>query len=885
MIIKGTFNNYKNNKTYYVQIGDTGAVKEIQDNDDNSLMNDIICFATDPVIITNDMTDTFENVYIRSCSINLVSNFDIQPFVTANNEKDIPVVIRNNNQNGSIIFSGYVLPLSFNQGYSNKWNEFEVNSVDLLGTLENVKFCNLISSSDYMTPKFIIDTILTEAGFIDEENEISNVVYPQDDLLTTTKVNPSIFAGESQDDWMSCKEVLEELGKIYGWYFYQDGNTCHVENLLNYTLTSPVTMTGAMSKGNNVNLSISEAYNQINLTCDIQQYDDLFLDPFDDDYLQPLFRYSEPERYMTEYISPGEGSKAYNTFCDMLRGVQTTYDVKEIYDHYVLAKKNDLFTFTKSYDNISDNASVMQWLSNSTYPNNGCSAAFVSLGKTENMANPKDSKTVTLQSMTDYLVIQINGRDNAISASQMPTQIENSIPLCSVTLNNNNIAPPDSYTTNYLVFSGKIQLNPLQEKTGKNWNSHINKVDNTIGDCVDALDYISNHPTDIYSIIWNFWHRTVKHPSNGDGAYYQQYFFPSSGRSNLAFGPLGNDKNNDCQYQYNHEFKQVDDIDKLSIIACRLTVGEVGPDVDGEPTTGKYLVERTDLGTPNVFQWLTYNQLPTQGGSKLDYFTLGINPAIDDYLINKDYDISNNIGVGLQFRIDAKGTAIPITYEDHLSGVMKFEILGPINIEYNQNEKITKRKWIFWHKTTTSTTDIALLEKLENILISNFKMNLYSDNGGFTGDRNNDLVYYSRTQSRYHEIKEYETKFCTGLTTEEAAELEVDFSNNNSVILINDPEDETVDGTPYFGEYDSTSQQYIKLETKRVNEQYNVWNKPRKVVEATIQLENPEKCKFDTNYVFNYSQGNLSGTYKVFARDIDLKYDNMKVTLKDMTNL
>ena len=232
MIFEGKFKSIDNQFVYYLKIGDTGITRQIQDgNIDAYNDGEILCFAGEsPITIQSDTSDTFEHVYIRSATVTLVSNYDIREYVVADNYMDIPIIIKIANANVAdkinvnnwlTVFNGFVNPMSFNQPFALKWNEFELECTDKLGVLEYTKFPKLLKDkqgnmdTSYKTPREFIDLALSVCKFTVNYN----IKY---DHTEDTKINPAIFIGDSEDDWMTCKEVLEEIGKIYGCYFWQD---------------------------------------------------------------------------------------------------------------------------------------------------------------------------------------------------------------------------------------------------------------------------------------------------------------------------------------------------------------------------------------------------------------------------------------------------------------------------------------------------------------------------------------------------------------------------------------------------------------------------------------------------------------------------------------
>ena len=76
MKIKGSFKDINNELSYTVEIG-KGTLMPIDDMITGA-DKQILFSGDDPVVITSDLSDTFEHVYIRNATIKLISNFDLR---------------------------------------------------------------------------------------------------------------------------------------------------------------------------------------------------------------------------------------------------------------------------------------------------------------------------------------------------------------------------------------------------------------------------------------------------------------------------------------------------------------------------------------------------------------------------------------------------------------------------------------------------------------------------------------------------------------------------------------------------------------------------------------------------------------------------------------
>ena len=984
MLIKGSFIDITNTNKYYIEIGtlQTGETPIIIKNADEYDHTDTesIFFGAEPVIVNSDLSDTFEHVYIRSCSITLTCNFDIRNIgIVAKNYTDIKVKIQANDNQGDIIFSGFVSPLTFNQTYGYNYNEFTLECVDKLGILEYIKVPDIITTpifnyGDYNTPRYFINAMLSQCGFTGINYDIEY------DHTEDTKINPAIFVGESEDDWMDCKEALNEIGKLYGCYFWQNGDECYVENILLYDLTSPQTVNTNEYTAADTNISVDNAYNNIKCTVDISSMEDTFLDPFDDENIELQEQYSE--RVFTELLFKNKGNKFENLenikylyseaygdpYSPYASPIINWYDVQntlvenenfEVYDNYAQVIKNKMLDFHSedhtdiqgdptyldftTWDDSDEGehskwsraSNTLKWLYN--HPGRG---AFIAFGKTNNLTNWKNRERPQLKDMKNYLLIQLNwARTDAdyggsgLTETQRRQNIYNKIgeklsdasPVCSFTMNESkNLVPSDASTVNYLVFSGKIRLNPIVARTGPNASSGDFEWDNykvwsfwergSRNNILTSLVYWQAAWRDLYKGFPKLLlkGRCVYKDDNDDGTYYNTCGWnnrrggwdPDSGISYgiWPYNAKGPDWQNRMAFPYlspNYELwkyehssydrkgneQAVDKIEKLAILACELKIGN------------KYLIENLDkldqatwsMGYNvynEVYTWVDENELPMKDGVPQTWFTIGINPGIGDNIVGKDFDIQNTVDIFMN--LDAKGLAIPMRYSDNLHGPVTFRILGPYNLIY-LNKKCVHYWEPFRRVATTVNEGIPLLAYLENILISDFKIELKSVNvnGASQQNTDNDLVYTSQTNTQYLDEQEFECKFCTSLSSQEVVELEVDYNLNNSCIVNSNDESPWTGMMTYEGETARDQNHKIKLEACRVTEQYNLWKRPRNLIQTSLTLKDPEKAYDKNNYTFDYLKYNNNSLqiYRTFGRELDLRGNTMTVTMKELSEI
>lgn len=937
MKIEGTFNNIRNDKSYTVSIGDgiqiTHPIRDLEDYD--NAVAETIAFAPNPITISVDYSDTFSHVIVKSATVRLVSNFNLKNLVLSNNNRDIKMTISvTENDVTKTIFSGYVEPLAFNEPYAHVWETIEVTATDNLATAQYkyIKYPTLSSVAPVLNQMSTFDTIINnvagalglavEYDGLDREIEEKQSVQ---DKLSGTKISNSIWAGESPDDFMSCYDVLEQVGKYWGIWFIEYDGKLRCFNWHNETRTN-VTLTKDDFTDTSTNMSNADAYTQIKLTCNVEDADTIV--EFGDDIVSPYTHYV---KYLEELVAEGDGARALKLFTNLVKNDVTADETDKkhpsesyIYKNFCWIKESNLWDFGDyGYEQFlpghNDHPTTQQFILNwlRIHPGKG---AFVSFGRTDK-STLKDNAPINSIDLKDYLIISVMGHDSKSYDNTMKGILENAAPICSFKGASKTFTPPDSDTTNYLIISGHILLNKLYAQTGKtmhrrNKKHHkdtfgyeYNEITGNLYD--DSLHTFAELDRDFQTKYLNkngvnesYMNQSV--PKIGDddwGCYYIHRFYDGDAGSEYAYTGSGDNKtyvplelygdlkqskyNQTWKYEWsfiNGQGKKVDNTSKVPILICQMKIG------DGE--NAKYCVERIDQGANGwgKFQWMTEAQAPTIDNKKWLYFTIGIDPKIDDYIIGTEYDIQNTINY--YDDVDGKGTAIPINYSDNLAGEVEFKIIQPMLAYWGYSEN-TYRLWVelFWDVDGVDYK-WPILEKLSSIMLSDFKIELTSNKGHILNNTaNNDLVYASDENNTYIEPHEDDVDIATMITSKEAAEWGTEMVQSDSHVLISS-NDETQNNQPFLGfEYDTGEvdeeqhpiMAYVKPEQLYVNDFYNEYNTARTVIDTQIKL-NTEYLNTPDKFSFVYPvEFKLTDEVHVpIGYEADLKYDTISLTTKNM---
>ena len=220
-------------------------------------------------------------------------------------------------------------------------------------------------------------------------------------------------------------------------------------------------------------------YNQIQIECNVIAQDVVITSPLEDEDLISAFASGGKVKYLTEFISEGNGESAWEAFQNMVAGNATSYDGCKQVDWYAQILKSVSWNLYKSNNVKMDTlfsghqTDVLKYLEQ-----NRLTPLLVSMGMVEKQVDTTDNSLTSKIDMSSYLVISVNG-----SYRNEEVEVEANVHPSDSDISGKNYAhglvefiggnaggafsPVDDETTNYLVFSGKLCLMPLQWETDR----------------------------------------------------------------------------------------------------------------------------------------------------------------------------------------------------------------------------------------------------------------------------------------------------------------------------------------------------------------------------------------------------------------------------------
>lgn len=809
--------------------------------------NGELSFTDDPVELTSQVNDTFDHLLCQQATVRLLARNFVPDFFCASCRDAVVNIYRE----GKCLFAGFIEPQSYSQGYNEEFDEIELSCIDALTALQYAKYrdvgslgvlYNVVKAEAEQRTflamlKEILGGVTAELDIMggnamrylyDGSKAVDDLAGNRYAIFGQLTVSELLFLGDDEDDVWQQDEVLEEILKYLNLHIVQDGFTFYLfswesvkgderiywRDLLTGASVTTARQTTDIVTGlvtdTDTTISVGEVYNKIMLTAKVESMESVIESPLDNDLLKSPF--SNKQKYMTEYSSDGEGSKAINAFDAMTHGQETSYSGGCVTDWYVQMMNNSQWLFPKSgsgnlmeeYCSEGRNQHILpNWLAK----NQG--AAIIALGKVEKKTDGKDNSPTSKVEMTNYLVVSVNGNCDDKEATTYPNtnSLKAGIPraVYNGSMTGGVFSPTDEGTTNYIVLSGKLVLNPVMALT----------------DTYKAIyNYDGGIWGNIFSGIKKWLGMTVPSRNNGDGRYYTQQWWKAATPNETVvwdmetahgFVPFTDTGPQLYEFKYSAIGDGSDHISKVGMLACMLIIGD------------KCVVEKGTEGQVTDFEWRKYKTLEECSNEDEYYqqcFTIGFDPKIGDKIVGTKFDLQNN--VNYELGIDAEGIAIPIKKADKVSGRVKFMILGPVNALW---DVVTRRHKTWFRHTKWNSTTIPLLAHVSSIMVEQFEVKIYSDNGLVNNTGDNDLVYMSDTKESFVNVKDdIEMKINSALTAAECQALDVTDSVKMSTPL------NTLTGEGLLAVYDYSRGMSAKPEQLYVDYYYKEWHAPRVVM-------------------------------------------------------
>ena len=871
-----------------------------------------VFFADDPLSVDEDYDSTFDVMVQKSGQLTLLTKGDtnLVGILFANNQHNVTITV---NKGGDCVFYGFVEPNVYSQDYAEEYTQLDINFTDFLSTLQYGK---LSDTSTYNEAKQAASTLsfkdyIAAMGFFDIGNvyfdNSSKVSGTETDTLSGIGVSGSLFFGDTEDDEWTFEDILKEILKYLNLHIIQIGRDFYIFDWSTLTQSREANEKDTMDflclndgsvqplyfpkksyritkpdyASNDTQISVDEVYNQIQVKCDLKDLENIVESPLDSEKLVSLY----PKRflYCTEYAVKKKNNNPMlaimvDDFNKIIHNQSVDNENAHKYDWYMRPLLNNSWKFylNKSLNNytiesiypkvfIDGKGSVYSWpwrvsdylKQNALTPCMFNMAYIDTLGK-----NISDNEIKNdFDDNSNYLYISINGNGDDTEAGHKPSDNDIRAHSGMIEYQPSNsaviLSPTDDTSTNYLVFSGKISLQPLtQDSIGKgtkgdfiNYGTLMKDAGGNAKSCY-AVGFKGGNGDKHGEEEINEWYQYTRKWYNNDGYFYKNSLSPYvQERSPWKY-----------KYNYTSSGDRSDKYMKLPILECEMTVGD------------KRLIETNiDKYGKSTFKWVKIGEEPIGiDNEPITTFSLGVNPKIGDCIIGTEFDLQNTIDPFMN--IDGSGTAIPIKASDKLSGKISFKILGPINLTWNN---VTRRHPSFWRHTKWTENTVFILAHTENIVLKDFECKIKTSSDIIMNKTDNDLIYMSDETKKYIKKNDStEMKINTLLTSQEAYELGVSNSVNLST---------AIDMGTSMPLKTISKKSIGKPEQLYVDAYWNEYNKQRMLIDVTFKTTDfGDTLGWRFRPIkFNYFD---SGFYPISTK-INYKNDQTTMKLKEGASL
>ena len=841
MYIHGHFYNQRNERIEVHILTQGDRTREVLIGADGGGLS----FTDDPVELTSQVNDTFDHLLCQQATVRLLTRNFVPDFFCASCRDAVVNICRE----GKCLFAGFIEPQSYSQGYNEEFDEIELSCIDALTALQYARYRDVgalgvlygvvKAEAEQRTFLAVLREILdgvtaglditgggTVSYLYDGSRAVDKAPANRYAVFGQLSINELLFLGDEEDDVWQQDEVLEEVLKFLNLHITQEGFTFYIFSWETVKGDAPIRwrdlLTGAevttarqttdirtgLVTDTDTTISVGEVFNRLLLTAKVERMESVIESPLDDDLLTSP--YANKQKYLTEYSSDGEGVRAIEAFDAMVHGQPTTYEDGCVTDWYVQVMDNGEWSFPTTgggnlVEELCRDGRNQHVLPNRLAKEPG--AAIIALGKVERKTDGKDNSPVSKVEMTNYLVVSVNGNGDDREATTYPNadSLRAGVPraVYNGSTTGGVYSPADEGTTNYIVLSGRLALNPVMAVT-------------------DTYEHLYAYEggaegNPLLSGIRKWWHRTVPSRNNDDGRYYTQRWWRATTPNETAvwdaetvrgFVPFTDTGPQQYEFRYSAIGDGTDRVSKVGVLACMLIIGD------------KCVVETGTDGQVTDFEWRKYKPLEECRDEDEYYrqcFTIGFDPKIGDKLVGTKFDLQNNISYELG--LDAEGIAIPIRKSDRVSGRVRFLILGPVNTLWDE---VTRRHRTWFRHTKWSSTAVPLLAHVSSILVERFEMKIHSDNGLVNNTGDSDLIYMSDTRESFVHVKDdLEMKINSALTAAECQALGV-----TAGVTMSTPVN-TLTGEALLTIHDHTRRETAKPEQLYVDSYYREWHAPR----------------------------------------------------------
>lgn len=447
-------------------------------------------FAKDsPIEITHAYNDQFDIIMRESCTIRLLASEPLTHLYSQDVLDNKVTVTRA----GEVIFRGYVEPQAFSQPFNARYDEVELSCIDLFSALqyrvwgdvsrEDVDYDVAKAAATRMTFRAVLKKCTDAVGADLQTVTDGSIKVGTLDAMSDIEIDTTVFFGDDEESAWTLLEVAESILQYLNlrMCLHQGKVRIYHPDTLGTGNTVEIDLSKSWDRKHQ--MEVGETFNKLSLTVERDTIENVIPDVLDDEMLERV--YPDRQLWCSEYHSPWVNALFYVMgLTRHSQGWGCPSAVKK--DHYIRVLNARGWTFggvnlTNASQHIDDYLAYYtpEDYSQEAAPNNlqpcrGAMLLEVSTGEQE--YGLEDNAISEKLDTSKYLVIGVNGQtakipgtsEGEMSASDseavvdgIAAKLKSAMPVAEYSGPSLVLSPTDEDTTRYVVFSGKMRLNPV----------------------------------------------------------------------------------------------------------------------------------------------------------------------------------------------------------------------------------------------------------------------------------------------------------------------------------------------------------------------------------------------------------------------------------------
>lgn len=290
---------------YFKSYDDIQYTIKVYQSQESDTFTEVELAGDAPFVVSYNVSNTpFEPLRTSTATISVVHDEYLDELYTAYAQgTSVKVYSKDKNNVEKCVWCGYLVPKTYNQGYTDEYETIELEAADCISVLQYLDY-EIMNDGGCVTFKDIINTIL-------DKTHINTYYWPHSKQVNGNFITPSdlgifeknFFENDTEDPW-KLQDVIKEMCQYLGLTLVQ---WCDELYFVDYTAISQgddryykytksaqgadvyisnlIFMNESLSRGNDADISFEPIYNKVSVKDNFYNVEELIPNIFDDKYL------------------------------------------------------------------------------------------------------------------------------------------------------------------------------------------------------------------------------------------------------------------------------------------------------------------------------------------------------------------------------------------------------------------------------------------------------------------------------------------------------------------------------------------------------------------------------------------------------------------------